>query len=89
MAHAPCVRTYILDPYAAVSLSTDPYAPCETVRVGSDIICDILATPGLTVVTHDSSLGLYTTPQINASFFYVFLSSLVCTQEDFSIGHPS
>jgi hypothetical protein len=45
--------------------------------------------PGPVVLTHGGSLGSYIVPIDQHESFVCTLSSLMCTREDFSVGHPS
>jgi hypothetical protein len=60
---------------------------CSEALGVTDLCCNTPTTPGLAIVTPGSPLGL--APQTNTSLFYVLLSSLVRSQKDFSIDHPS
>jgi hypothetical protein len=51
-------------------------------------LCNTPTTPGLAVVTPGRPLGHRLAPQTNPNLFYTLLSSLMCTREDFPIGHP-
>jgi hypothetical protein len=51
--------------------------------------CNCIQIPGPAVLTHDSSLGSYIVPTDQHGSFVRTLSSLMCTRENFSVGHPS
>jgi hypothetical protein len=58
-------------------------------RVGSDASCNTSFTLEPAVLTSESPLGSYIIPTYQHESFVRTLSSLLCTQEDFPIGHPS
>jgi hypothetical protein len=57
--------------------------------VGSDTICNTPLTPGPAILTPGSSLGSYIVPTDQHMSFMRTLSSLMCTQENFSVGQSS
>jgi hypothetical protein len=61
----------------------------ETVRVGSDTTYNTPSTLGPTILTPGSSLGSYIVSTDQHDSFMCTLSSLTCTRENFSVGHPS
>jgi hypothetical protein len=55
----------------------------------SILSCNTLSTPRPAVLTPSSSLGSYIVPTDQHESFVRTLSSLMRTQENFSVGHPS
>ena len=51
--------------------------------------CNTPSTPGPTILTPDNSLGSYIVPTDQHESFVCTLSSLMCTRENFPVGHPS
>jgi hypothetical protein len=51
--------------------------------------CNTPSTPGLAVLTPDSSLGSYIVPTNQHKSFVCNLSSLMRTRENFPVDHPS
>jgi hypothetical protein len=73
----------------AIYLNPWPTHVRETVRVGSDTTCNTLATPGPVILTPSNSLESYIVPTDQHESFMRTLSLLMCTQENFLVGHPS
>jgi hypothetical protein len=61
----------------------------ETVRVGSDTICNTISIPGLAVLPPGNPLESYIFHIDQHETFVCTLSSLMCTREDSPVGHPS
>jgi hypothetical protein len=77
--HAPC----------AIYPNPKPTHASKTARVGSDTTCNTPSTPGPFVLTPGNSLGSYVVPTDQYKSFMCTLSSLMRTQENFPVGHPS
>jgi hypothetical protein len=87
-----CHAMWPLEPTCAMRHILEPPSPHTPVKPwGSALIPLVTPHPisGPAVLTPDSSLGSYIVPTDQHDSFVRTLSSLMRTQENFSVGHPS
>jgi hypothetical protein len=87
--HKPATPTATLLSLSRTVDSSSLSLPHTSTLLYLSLPCNTSSTPGLTVLTPDSSLRSYIVPTNQHEPFVRTLSSLMHTRENFPVGHPS